>query len=128
MKRCPLGYEWTISTTYGKRCRPTYLPPSPRRNHCLVYDGSCRKFQNWIFALRTTSDSFHYNGRSDQISLHRYYVTQRRGGSVVVFGAFGVEGRWFESHSGRHVGTLDKSFTRNCLSDAMWHPAWLPCG
>ena len=30
---------------------------------------------------------------------------------------FGAEGRWFESHSSRHVGTLGKSFTRGCLYD-----------
>ena|SRR6218665_145321 len=50
-----------------------------------------------------------------------------RGGSLVVFGALGAEGRWFEFHSSRHVGTLGKSFTRSCLYDVMWRPAWLPC-
>ena len=45
------------------------------------------------------------------------------GGSLVVFGAFGVEGRWFESH----VGTLGKSFTRCSMYDVMLRPAWLPC-
>ena len=44
------------------------------------------------------------------------------------FGAFGVEGRWFESHSSPHVGTLGKSFTRRCLYDVMWCNVWLPCG
>src|SRR6218665_2525348 len=29
--------------------------------------------------------------------------------------AFRPKGRWFESHSSRHVGTLGKSFTRSCL-------------
>src|SRR6218665_1165021 len=35
-------------------------------------------------------------------------TTARRGGLVVVFGAFGAEVRWFESHFSRnvHVGTL----------------------
>src|SRR6218665_421414 len=28
---------------------------------------------------------------------------------------FGAEGHWFDSTSSRHVGTLGKSFTRNCL-------------
>ena len=31
------------------------------------------------------------------------------------FGALRPEGRNFESHSSRHVGTLGKSFTRSCL-------------
>ena len=31
------------------------------------------------------------------------------------FDAFRPKGRRFESRSSRHVGTLDKSFTRNCL-------------
>src|SRR6218665_230704 len=44
-------------------------------------------------------------------------------GSVLVFDAFGVEGRWFESHSSRRLG---KSFTCSCLYDVMWCPAWLP--
>ena len=35
-------------------------------------------------------------------------------------GAFGAEGRWFDSTSSRHVGTLGKSFTPNCLYDVMW--------
>ena len=48
-------------------------------------------------------------------------------GCVVVC-AFGAEGRWFDSTFGRHVRTLDKSFTRNCLYDVMWRPVWLPCG
>ena len=46
---------------------------------------------------------------------------------MVVIGAFRVEGRCFESHSSRHVGTLGKFFTRSCLYDVMWCPAWLPC-
>ena len=29
----------------------------------------------------------------------------------------GAEGRWFESHSGRHIGTLGWSFARSCLYD-----------
>jgi len=41
--------------------------------------------------------------------------------------AFGAKGRWFESHSSRHIGTLGKSFTRSYLYDVMWHPAWLSC-
>ena len=43
---------------------------------------------------------------------------KEHGGPVVVFGAFGAEGRWFDSTSSRLVGTLGKSFTRNCLYDA----------
>ena len=31
------------------------------------------------------------------------------------FGALRLEGGRFESHSSRHVGTLGKFFTRNCL-------------
>jgi len=31
------------------------------------------------------------------------------------FGALHLEGRKFESHSSRHVGTLGKCFTRSCL-------------
>src|SRR6218665_2017690 len=31
----------------------------------------------------------------------------------------GAEGRWFDSTSSRHVETLGKSFTRNCLYDAL---------
>ena len=50
------------------------------------------------------------------------------GGSVVVFGASGAEGLWFKSHSSRHTGTVGKAFTRSCLYDVMWRPAWLPCG
>ena len=50
------------------------------------------------------------------------------GGSVVFFGAFGAGGRWFESHSVHHVGTLGKSFISSCLYDVMWRPTWLPCG
>jgi len=46
---------------------------------------------------------------------------------MVVFGAFGVEGRWFDSTSSRDGGTLGKSFTRSCLYDVMWLPVWLPC-
>ena len=34
-----------------------------------------------------------------------------------IVGAFGAEGRWFDSTSSRHVGTLGKSFIRNCLYD-----------
>ena len=30
-------------------------------------------------------------------------------------GAFHMKGRKFESHSSRHVGTLDRSFTLSCL-------------
>ena len=41
---------------------------------------------------------------------------------MVVVGAFGVEGRWFDSTSSRHVETLGKSFTRNCLYDVIWRP------
>ena len=36
------------------------------------------------------------------------------GGSVVGLSAFRLEGHRFESHSSRHIGTLDKSFTRSC--------------
>src|SRR6218665_1702191 len=36
---------------------------------------------------------------------------------VEIVGALGAEGRWFDSTSSRHVGTLGKSFTRNCLYD-----------
>jgi len=42
---------------------------------------------------------------------------------VEIVGAFGAEGRWFDSTSIRHVGTLGKSFTRNCLYDGCG-----PCG
>ena len=41
---------------------------------------------------------------------------------------FGVEDRWFKSHSSHHLGTLVKSFTHSCLYDVMLDPAWLPCG
>ena len=43
---------------------------------------------------------------------------------MVVFGVFGAEGRWLEFHSSRHAGTFCKSFTRSCLYDVMWRPAW----
>src|SRR6218665_1932629 len=43
-------------------------------------------------------------------------------GRVVVIGAFDAEGRWFDSTSSCHVGTLGKSFTRNCLYDVMRLP------
>src|SRR6218665_3166166 len=43
-----------------------------------------------------------------------------RGGIVVVFDAFGAKGRWFESHSSRHVRTLGRSVTRSCLYDVIW--------
>src|SRR6218665_581370 len=33
-----------------------------------------------------------------------------------------------EPHSSHHVGTWSKSFTRCCLYNMMWRPAWLPCG
>src|SRR6218665_31480 len=36
-------------------------------------------------------------------------------GSVVGLGPFRPEGRRFESHSSRHIGTFEKSFTRSCL-------------
>ena len=42
--------------------------------------------------------------------------------------AFCAEGRWFESHSSRHVGTLGTFFTRSCLYDVLWRRVWLPCG
>jgi len=38
----------------------------------------------------------------------------------VVVGAFGAEGRWFNSTSSYHVLNLGKSFTRNCLYDVTW--------
>ena len=38
---------------------------------------------------------------------------------MVVVGAFVAEIRWFDSTSSRHVGTFGKSFTRNCLYDAI---------
>ena len=60
--------------------------------------------------------------------LQALHNAQERGGSIVVIGAFGAEGRWFESHSSRHVGTLGKSITRSCQYDVMWRPACLPCG
>ena len=56
------------------------------------------------------------------------WEVMERGGPVVVFGTFGADGRWYESHSSRHVGTLDKSFTHSCLYNVMWRPASLPCG
>jgi len=40
----------------------------------------------------------------------------------------GAEGRFFDSTSSCHVGTLGKSFTRNCLYEVIWHPVaalWL---
>src|SRR6218665_3256155 len=46
--------------------------------------------------------------------IDKFKVYTRRGGALVVFGAFGVEGRWFEPIS-CHVGTLGKSFIRSCL-------------
>jgi len=36
------------------------------------------------------------------------------------FGALRLQCRRFESHSSRHVGALDKSFTRNCLDNVIW--------
>jgi len=43
-------------------------------------------------------------------------------GRVVVIGAFGAEGSWFDSTSSRYAGTLGKSFIRNCLYDLMRRP------
>jgi len=51
--------------------------------------------------------------------LKIYISTWGRGGSVMVFGAFGVEGHWFEPQ----LGTLGKSFTRSCLYDMIWSAA-----
>ena len=47
---------------------------------------------------------------------------------MVVFGVSGAEGRWFESNSSCHIGTLGKSFTRSCLYNMMWHPVWCLAG
>src|SRR6218665_2686332 len=44
------------------------------------------------------------------------------------FGALHPQGRRFEHHSSRLVGTLGKSFTRNCPYNVMWRPSWLSCG
>ena len=38
--------------------------------------------------------------------------------------AFGADGRWFESHYSRHIGSLGKSFTRSCLK--LWRDV-APC-
>jgi len=46
---------------------------------------------------------------------------------VKIVRAFGTEGRWFDSTPSRHLGTLGKSFTRNCLYDG-FGDLWLPCG
>src|SRR6218665_182949 len=54
------------------------------------------------------------------IKFFNPFETNSHSGSVVVFGAFGAEGCWFESHSSRHVGTLGKSCTHSCLYDMMW--------
>ena len=51
------------------------------------------------------------------------HVLVGRGGSVVGFRAFRPEDRRFESLASRHVGTLDKSFTRSCLYNMMWRLA-----
>src|SRR6218665_2959700 len=43
-------------------------------------------------------------------------------GLVNIVDAFGAEGPWLDSTFSRHVGTLGKSFTRNCLYGVMWRP------
>jgi len=46
---------------------------------------------------------------------------------VEIVGAFGALGRWFDSISSHHLGTLGKSFTRNCVYVGCG-ALWLPCG
>jgi len=48
-------------------------------------------------------------------SFTRLSLRDGLGGSAVVFGSFGAEGRWFEHHSTRHVWTLGKSLALSCL-------------
>src|SRR6218665_3126779 len=40
---------------------------------------------------------------------------------------FQTEGRGFDSHSNRHVGTLGKSFTYSCLCASRETPIQYPC-
>ena len=46
---------------------------------------------------------------------------------IIIVGAFDAEGCRFDSTSSRHVGTLGKSITRNCLYDGCG-ALWLPGG
>src|SRR6218665_1813170 len=50
-----------------------------------------------------------------------------RGGSEVS-SVPSPNGRRFESHSSRNVGTMGKSFIHYCLYNVMWRPVWLPYG
>ena len=72
--------------------------------------------RTWIIIISRTEKHHHH---------HRYRGEVVEG---LVFGAFGAEGRWFEFHPSRHVGTMGKSSTRSCLYEVRWRPAWLPCG
>ena len=52
------------------------------------------------------------------IVIDRSKVNRTRSGTWWLSGMFVAlfpEGRRFESHSSRHVGILDKSFSRSCL-------------
>ena len=80
-----------------------------------------------IFSLSHGSEMKPRGQRLKTNALIIVIIHKGHGGWVVVFGAFGEEGCWFESHSSRHIGTLGKSFTRSCLYDVMWRPAWLSC-
>ena len=48
-----------------------------------------------------------------------YFVFRSVVVRVVVIGALGAEGHRFDFTSSRHIMTLRKSFTRNCLYDVM---------
>jgi len=53
-----------------------------------------KRLQSWAFTVREASGAWWVSGE---------------------FSALRLEGHRFKFHSNRHVGTLGKSFTRNCL-------------
>ena len=66
-----------------------FYPPVQILVHCTVYSHVLPTFEGFIKDVPYRSGAW--------------------------FDALHLEGRRFESHSSRHVGTLGKSFTRNCL-------------
>ena len=65
-----------------------------------------------IFALKTEVQKLCFDGEED--TSGEWYLSGK-------FGALCPEGHRFESHSGRHVGTLGKSFTHSCLLTPTQH-------
>ena len=77
-------------------------------------------FESCMYCIAWNSFSWQFD------TLYKVYLSKPclrdEVGWVVVDGAFGVDGRWIDSTSSRHEGTLGKSFARNCLYDVMLRP------